>query len=69
MCGFFCIGFIDFMVKSTISTVGLNIHRITAGVKKNSVIKKNKKKRDKIKVSAKTKLNTIEFLGFNQLIY
>ena len=45
------------------STVGIKICAITAGVKKyKSIIKKKKKKHDKIALLAKPKLNSIEVL-------
>ena len=51
------------------STVGLKICAIAAGIKKyKSVIKKKKKKHDKIVLLAKTKLNSIEFLISKALI-
>ena len=51
------------------STVGLKICAIAAGIKKyKSVIKKKKKKHDKIVLLAKTKLNCIEFLISKALI-
>ena len=45
------------------STIRLNICLITAGIKTyNSIIKKKKKKHDKIVLSAESKLNSIEVL-------
>ena len=45
----------------TSSAIGLNICAITAGIKNyKSVIKKNKKKHDKIVLLVKSKLNSIE---------
>ena len=50
-------------VSITSSVVGLNICAIIAGIKKyKSIIKKKKKKHDKILVLGKDKLNTIEVL-------
>ena len=47
----------------TSSAIGLEICAITAGIKKyKSIIKKKKKKHDKIVFLAKYKLNNIEFL-------
>ena len=49
--------------------VGLKICAITAGIKKHqSIIKKKKKKHDKIVLLGKTKLNTIEVLICKTLI-
>ena len=45
------------------SAIGLKVCAITAGIKKyKSIIKKKKKKHDKIVFLAKYKLNNIEFL-------
>ena len=45
------------------SSIGLKICEITAGIKQyKSIIKKKKKKRDKIVVLEKSKLNSIAFL-------
>ena len=53
----------------TSSAVGLNICAITAGIKKyKSIIKKKKKKHNKIVLLAKTKLNTIQVLIFRAVI-
>ena len=47
----------------TSSSIGLKICVITAGIKQyKSIIKKKKKKRDKIVVLEKSKLNSIAFL-------
>ena len=47
----------------TSSVVGIKMCAITAGIKKyNSIIKKNKKKHDKIVLLGKDKLNTIAVL-------
>ena len=51
------------------STIGLKICEITAGIKKyKSIIKKKKKKHDKIVLLAKSKLNSIEVIIFKALI-
>ena len=51
------------------SAVGIKNCAITSGIKKyKSIIKKNKKKHDKIVLLAKDKLNTIEFLISKVLI-
>ena len=53
----------------TSSALGLTICVITAGIKKyKSVIKKKKKKHDKIALLAKSKLNSIEVLTSEALI-
>ena len=53
----------------TSSAVEIKIFAITAGVKKyKSIIKKMKKKHDKIVLSGKDKLNTIEVLIYKALI-
>ena len=49
------------------STIGLKICVITAGIEK-SIIKKEKKKHDKIILPAKSKLNRIEVLIAKALI-
>ena len=50
-------------------SIGLKIRAIAAGIKKyNSIIKKEKKKHDKIVLLAKTKLNSIEVLISKALI-
>ena len=51
----------------TSSTIGLKISVITAGIEK-SIIKKEKKKHDKIILPAKSKLNRIEVLISKALI-
>ena len=57
------------VVGITSSAVGINICAITAGIKKyKSIIKKKKKKHDKIVLLGKDKLNTIEVLIFTALI-
>ena len=56
-------------VGITISAIGLKICAITAGIKKHkSIIKKNKKKHEKIVLLAKYKLNSIEVLHYKTLI-
>ena len=51
------------------SVEGINICAITAGMKKyKSIIKKKKKKHDKIELWGKDKINTIEVLIFKSLI-
>ena len=75
MCGYFCNGFIDFMLKgkSLLDYTNLffpnyyqkngKICAITAGIEKYKLIfKKKKKKHDKIISLAKSKLNKIEVL-------
>ena len=53
----------------TSSAIGLKICAITAGIKKyKSIIKKKKKKHDKIILLAKSKLNSIEILISKALI-
>ena len=54
----------------TSSPIGIKICGITAGIKKyKSVIKKNKKKHDKIVLLGKDKLNTVEILILKALMY
>ena len=56
-------------VGITSSAVGINICAITAEIKKyKSIIKKKKKKHDKIVLSGKDKLTTIEVLILNQFM-
>ena len=56
-------------VEITSSGIVLKICAITAGVKKyKSIIKKKKKKHDKIVLLAKSKLHRIEVLIFKSLI-
>ena len=53
----------------TSSSIGLKICAITVGIKKyKSIIKKKKKKHDKIVLLAKSKLNSIEILISKSLI-
>ena len=55
-------------VRIASSAVGLKICTITAGIKKyNLVIKKKRKKHEKVVSLGKTKLNTIEFLVLKAL--
>ena len=57
------------LVGITSSAVGIKICAITAGIKKyKSIIKKNKKKHDKIILLGKDKSNTIEILISKALI-
>ena len=50
------------LVAITSSAIGLKIYVITAGIKNyKSIIKKKKKKHDKIKLLTKSKLNSIIF--------
>ena len=54
----------------TSSPIGIKICGIIAGIKKyKSVIKKNKKKHDKIVLLGKDKLNTVEILILKALMY
>lgn len=54
-------------IKSTV--VGLKTCAVTAGIRKyNSIIKKKRKRYDKIAMSAKYKLNSIQVLIFDALI-
>ena len=56
-------------VGITSSAVGIKIYAITAGIKKyKSILKKKKKKHDKIVLFGKNKLNTIEALISKSLI-
>ena len=53
----------------TSSEIGLKIYAVTAGIKKyKSIIKKKKKKHDKVVLLAKSKLNRIEVLISKDLI-
>ena len=64
MCFHFCFFFFSwFPIGITSSAIGLKICAITARIKKyKSIIKKKKKKHDKIVLLAKSKLNSIEVL-------
>ena len=56
-------------VGITSSAVGIKICAMTTGIKKyKSIIKKKKKENDKIMLSGKDKLNTIEVTIFKALI-
>ena len=56
-------------VEITSPVVGLKIYELTVGIKKfKSIIKKKKKRNDKIVLLAKTKLNTIKVLISKTLI-
>ena len=60
---------IGILIGITSSAIGLKICAITAGIKKyKSIIKKKKKKHDKIVLLAKSKLNRIEVLISKALI-
>ena len=60
---------ISLLIGITSSAIGLKICAITAGIKKfKSIIKKKKKKHDKIVSLAKSKLNRIEVLISKSLI-
>ena len=60
---------IDIPIRITSSAIGLKIWAIAAGIKKyKSVIKKKKKKHDKIVLLGKYKINKIEFLISKALI-
>ena len=59
----------DILIGITSSAIGLKICAIAAGIKKyKSIIKKKKKKHDKIVLLAKSKLNSIEVLVSKALI-
>ena len=61
--------FVCVPVDITSSAVGIKIYAITTGIKEyKSIIKKKKKKHDKIVLLGKDKLNTIEFLISKALI-
>ena len=70
MCFHFCCCFFScYPVGITSFAVGLNICVITAEIKKyKSIIKKKKKKHDKIFPLAKSKVNRIEVLIYKALI-
>ena len=60
---------VDIPIGITSSAIGLKICVITAGIKKyKSIIKKKKKKHDKIVLFAKSKLNSMEVLISKALI-
>ena len=61
---------ISIPIEITSSAIGLKICAITAGIKKYKlIIKKKKKKHDKIVLLAKSKLNSIEVLISKALIH
>ena len=61
--------FLDIPIGITSSAKGLKICAITVGIKKyKAIIKKKKKKHDKIVLFAKSKLNSMEFLISKSLI-
>ena len=61
---------VDVPVHIASSAVGINICAITTGIKKYMpIIKKKRKKHDKIVLLAKTKLDTIEVFISKALIY
>ena len=61
--------FVGIPIVTTSSPIGLKICAIAAGIKKcNSIIKKRKKKHDKIALLSKYNLNTIEVLISKALI-
>ena len=63
------VSLIGIPIGITSSGIGLKIYAITAGIKKcKLIIKKKKKKHDKIVLLAKTKLNSIEVLISKTLI-
>ena len=60
---------VDINVVITSSSVGINIREITVGIKKyKSMIKKKKKKPDKMALLGKDKLSTIEVLIYKSII-
>ena len=60
---------IDIPIGITSPAIGLKICAITTGIKKDkSTIKKKKKKHDKMKLLAKSKINNIEILISKALI-
>ena len=60
---------VGILIGITSSAIGLKICGITAGIKKfKSIIKKKKKKHDKILSLAKSKLNSVEVLISKALI-
>ena len=70
MWGYFCIGFIGFMLKGKSLLFYTNLFSCN-GYEKNGkiiLIKKKKKKHDKIVLFKKSKLNSIEVLIFKTLI-
>ena len=60
---------VGILIGTTSSAIGLRICVIPAGIKNyKSIIKKKKKKYDKILLLAKSKLNSVEILIFKALI-
>ena len=58
---FYFVSLIGIPIRITSSAIGLKICAISAAIKKyKSIIKKKKKKQDKIVLVAKSKLNSIE---------
>ena len=56
-------------VGITSSEIGLKIYAVTAGIKKyKSIIKKKKKKHDRVVLLAKSKLNSIEVSIYKVLV-
>ena len=70
MCFHFCLlCSVGIPIGITISATGLNICGITSAIRKyKSIIKKKKKKHNKIALLAKSKLNCTEVLIFKALI-
>ena len=70
MCFNFCFPSLSHIsIEITSSSIGLKICAIASGIKKyKSIIKKEKKKHDKIVFLAKSKLNSIEVLLSKDLI-
>ena len=66
----FCFRFFTSIpIGITSYVIGLKISDIPTGIKKhNSMIKKMKKKHDKIVLQGKTKLDTVEVLNSNALL-
>ena len=65
----FFVSLIGILIGCTSSAIALKICAITAGIKKyKSIIKKKKKKHDKIVLLAKSKLSGIEVLIYKTLI-
>ena len=60
---------VDILVEITSSAIGLNIWAIIAGIEKfKLIIKKKKKKHDKMIILAKSKLNRVQILISKALI-
>ena len=61
---------VDILVEITSSAIGLNIWAIIAGIEKfKLIIKKKKKKHDKMIILAKSKLNRVQILISKALIH